>query len=66
MTDDCKPLDKKTPIRDHSFYAAYGAGLQIDISSKKKPNNAWLDISVNRLHGTKLDYINVKDIKEPY
>lgn len=61
--DDCKPLDKKTPIRDHSFYVAYGAGLQIDISSKKKPNNAWLDISVNRLHGTKLDYINVKDIK---
>ena len=61
--DDCKPLDKKTPIYDHSFFASYGAGLQIDISSKKKPKNAWLDISVNQLHGTKLNYINVKDIK---
>jgi hypothetical protein len=61
--DDCKPLDKKTPIHDHSFFAAYGAGLQIDVSSKKKPNNAWLDISINQLHGTQLSYINVKDIK---
>ena len=62
--DDCKPLEKKTPISDHSFFASYGAGLQIDISSKKKPNNAWLDVSVSQVHGTKLDYINMKDIKE--
>ena len=62
--DDCKPLDKKTPISDHSFFAAYGAGLQIDVSSKKKPKNAWIDISVSQLHGTKLNYINVKDIKD--
>lgn len=62
--DDCKPLDKKTPIYDHSFFASYGAGLQIDVSSKKKPGNAWIDISVNQLHGTKLNYINVKDVKD--
>ena len=62
--DDCKPLEKKTPIKDHSFYASYGAGIQIDISSSKKPKNAWLDISLNQMHGTKLDYINVKDIEE--
>ena len=62
--DDCKPLEKKTPIKDHSFYASYGAGIQIDISSSKKPKNAWLDISVNQTHGTKMDYINIKDIKE--
>ncbi len=61
--DDCKPLDKKTPIRDHSFFASYGAGLQIDISSSKKPGNAWLDISVSHLYGSHLSYINVKDIK---
>jgi hypothetical protein len=61
--DDCKPLDKKTPIRDHSFFASYGAGLQIDVSSKKKPGNAWLDISVSQVHGSNLSYINVKDIK---
>jgi|SRR5688572_23207588 len=62
--DDCKPLEKKTPISDHSFFASYGAGLQIDISNKKKPKNAWLDISINQVHGSKLDYINMKDIKE--
>jgi hypothetical protein len=62
--DDCRPLEKKKPISDHSFFAAYGAGLQIDVSSKKKPKNAWIDISVSQLHGTKLDYINVKDIKD--
>jgi hypothetical protein len=61
--DDCKPLDKKTPIRDHSFFAAYGAGMQIDISNSQKPRNVWMDISVNRLHGSRLDYVNVKDIK---
>ncbi len=61
--DECKPLEKKTPIHDHSFFAAYGAGLQIDVSSKKKANNAWIDISVNQVHGSTLSYINVKDIK---
>lgn len=62
--DDCKPLDKKTPIRDHSFFAEYGAGVKIDVSSKRKPNNAWIDFSISQAHGTKLNYINVKDIKE--
>ena len=61
---DCKPLDRKTPVSDHSFFASYGAGLQINISSKKKTKNAWIDISVSQLHGTKLDYINIKDIKD--
>jgi len=60
--DDCKPLDKKTPIADHSFFASYGAGLKIDISNEKR--KAWIDISASQLHGTKLDYINVKDIKD--
>lgn len=62
--DDCRPLDRKTPVSDHSFFAAYGAGLQIDICSKKKTKNTWIDISVSQLHGTKLDYINIKDIKD--
>ncbi|HEX7846803.1 MAG TPA: outer membrane beta-barrel protein [Chitinophagaceae bacterium] len=62
--DDCKPLDKKTPIKDHSFFASYGAGLQIDVSGKQRPKGTWLDISVSQIHGTKLDYINVKDIKD--
>jgi hypothetical protein len=63
--DDCKPLDKKTPISDVSYYGAYGAGIMIDITGKKcKPRSSWIDFSVSSIHGTKLDYINVKDIKD--
>lgn len=62
--DDCRPLDKKTPVSDHSFFAAYGAGLQIDLSSKNKIKKTWIDISASQLHGSKLDYINIKDIKD--
>jgi hypothetical protein len=61
--DDCKPLERKTPITDHSFFGSYGAGLQIDISSNKNPKRYWLDISVSQLYGTKLNYIDVKEIK---
>lgn len=62
--DDCKPLDKKTPIRDHSFFAEYGAGVRINVSSNKKPDKAWIDFSISQAHGTSLEYINVKDIKD--
>ena len=62
--DDCKPLEKKTPVSDHSFFASYGAGLQIDVSSRKNPQRAYIDISVSQLHGTKLDYIDIREIKD--
>ncbi len=63
--DDCKPLDKKTPINDVSFYAAYGGGVLINLGGKGcRAQKTWLDISVNQLMGSSLDYINVKDIKE--
>jgi hypothetical protein len=57
-------LEKKTPIKDHSFYASYGAGSTNRYKQLKKPENVWLDISVNQMHGTTLEYINIKDIKE--
>ncbi len=62
--DDCKPLEKKTPVADHSFFASYGAGLQIDVSSAKNPQRAWINITVSRLHGTRLNYIDIREIKE--
>jgi len=63
--DDCKPLERKTPITDHSFFASYGAGLQIDVSTRKNPKHAWMYISVGQLHGTSVSYINVKEVKDP-
>lgn len=62
--DDCKPLERKTPITDHSFFASYGAGLQIDVCSRKHPQTAWINISVSKVHGTELSYIDVKEIKD--
>lgn len=62
--DDCKPLEKKTPVSDHSFFASYGAGLQIDVSSRKNPQRAWINISASQLHGTKLNYIDIREIKD--
>jgi len=62
--DDCKALERKTPISDHSFFAAYGAGVQIDVSTKKKPKKTWVNLSVTQLRGTNLNYIDVKEIKD--
>jgi hypothetical protein len=62
--DDCKPLERKTPITDHSFFASYEAGLQIDVSARKNPQKAWINFSVSQLHGTKLTYIDVREIKD--
>jgi hypothetical protein len=61
--DDCEPLERKTPISDHSFFVSYGAGLQIDISTRTNPQKTWINISLSQLHGTKLSYIDVKEIK---
>jgi hypothetical protein len=63
--DDCKPLERKTPIADHSFFASYGAGLQVDVSTRRRPNHAWMYVSVSQMHGTSLDYINVREVKDP-
>ena len=61
---DCKPLERKTPVADHGFFASYGAGLQIDVSTSKNPQRAWITISASQLHCTKLNYIDIREIKD--
>jgi len=62
---DCRVLESKTIISDHTFFYAYGGGLQIDLSNfnKKEKRGLYLfDISVNKIKGGTLDYINTKHL----
>ena len=63
----CRPLDRKNLMRDHSFFLAYGAGVQIGLEpncKKQKPGISFINISVTRIAGGSLDYINTKHIMD--
>lgn len=65
--DDCRPLERKNIIRDHTFYYAWGGGFQLDMalfSKKQQPGRGYIDISVNQVTGCNLDYINTKNIQD--
>lgn len=62
----CEALERKNIIKDNTLFAAYGGGIQLDLSlfaRKEKPGNYLIDISVNKIRGGRLDYINTKDIQ---
>ena len=64
----CKALDQRNLIKDGTMTTAYGGGLQVswDAFSKKKNNKgAYIDISVNSIHGGSIDYINTKKLIDP-
>jgi opacity protein-like surface antigen len=59
----CHPVDEETVFSDVAFSAGVGAGLRMDASSiftHWDERNWWFDFSVNYLHGTPVDYVNVK------
>jgi hypothetical protein len=61
--DGCKPLQQKNLIRDGTMMTAYGGGIQMNIGifdKYKKPRNSWIDLSINKIKGGSLDYINTK------
>jgi hypothetical protein len=62
----CEALERKNLIRDHTFFMAYGGGVQIDLSvfsRKEKPGKCLIDLSVNKINGGSLNYINTKHIE---
>lgn len=62
----CKPLEAKNIIRDNTFFATYGGGVQVDVGlfDKKATTGKFIiDIGINRIKGGKLDYINTKNIQ---
>ena len=63
---DCEVLERKNIIKDNTFFAAYGGGVQIDLSlfsKKQSPGKYTIDISMNKVRGGKLNYINTKNIQ---
>ncbi len=61
----CKALDERTLIKDGVFTTAYGGGLQLDwgaFSKNSKKGNHWIDISLHKLSGGSVDYINTKKL----
>ena len=64
----CKALQKRTLIKDGTISAGYGGGIQIAWSmfgKKVKRENKYLDISINKISGSNIDYINTKKLIDP-
>lgn len=62
----CEVLERKNIIKDHTFFIAYGGGMQIDLSCfarNEKPGRHQIDIAVNKIRGGNLNYINTKNIQ---
>lgn len=63
---DCEVLERKNILKDNTFFAAYGGGIQLDLSLFSKKQSAgkyMIDLSVNKVRGGKLKYINTKNIQ---
>ena len=63
---ECRALERKNIIKDHSFFVGYGGGVQIDIkafSRNEEEGKYIIDISVNKIRGGSLNYINTKNIQ---
>jgi hypothetical protein len=65
--DECRVLERKNILSDNTFFFTYGGGVQIKLSShaknKNDNNKCLLDISINKVRGGKLDYINTRHIE---
>lgn len=62
----CKPLESKNIIRDNTFFATYGGGVQLDVGVFDKnatPGRFIIDIGIKKLKGGNLNYINTKNIQ---
>ncbi len=63
--DGCKPLQQKNLISDGTLMAGYGGGVMINtglFSKNKQHGNSWIDLSINKVNGGTLDYINTKKL----
>ncbi len=58
--DGCKPLEKRTPVKDYTWYAGAGGGLMIDLAGKKNARDTYfLDIGLSCIGGGKQRYANM-------
>jgi len=62
----CEALERKNIIKDHTFFGTYGGGLQVDLnlfSKKAQQGKTIIDVSINKIKGGKINYINTKNIQ---
>jgi hypothetical protein len=67
--DGCKPLERKSILKDATAFYAVGGGLKIDMNSFSNQisrNKNFIEISVSATNGGQLDYINTKELKDPH
>jgi hypothetical protein len=63
----CKPLDQDNLIGDGTWMGGYGGGVQLNLkmfSENKRMRGSWVDLSVTRIGGGSLDYINTKKLMD--
>lgn len=66
--DDCKPLENEVTFRKGTMTWGYGAGLLMKLRSKAACNpfdGTSVNLSVSRIHGNRIDYVNVKQLEQP-
>lgn len=66
--DDCAPLENEVTFRKGSMTFGYGAGLLMKLRSKAPCNpfgGTSINVSVSRIHGKRIDYVNVKQLEQP-
>ena len=62
---ECRVLESETIISDNTLFYAYGGGVKIDLGNfdnREKRGQYLLDLSVNKIKGGNLDYINTKHL----
>jgi hypothetical protein len=66
--DGCRPLERRSLIKDGTFTTAYGGGFKVDVTARrnKKKGIDFIDFSVTRVGGGSIDYINTKKLKDHY
>lgn len=65
---NCHPLDHRNIIRDGVLSFGYGGGVMADwslFSKNARKGRNWIDLSVTRISGGDMDYINTKKLVDP-
>ena len=66
--DDCLPLENQVTFRKSTMTWGYGGGVLINLSRNRcgeMNNGSQLNISVSRIQGKRIDYVNVKQLEQP-
>ncbi|NCU05128.1 MAG: porin family protein [Chitinophagaceae bacterium] len=66
--DDCAPLENEVTFRKNTFTYGYGAGLLMKLGGKSTcspMSGTSINLSISRIHGGRIDYVNVKQLEQP-